>query len=464
MNVWPLSLFVLMAVARHPYPSLTQPAFTLEIPELNLTVPGQSSGFLTRTDFNTFRIVIRPASINYGSIRSKINTESAGIIMDTKAVGDAVVCSFDLNRRAGFHFNGGRNSVEIEATDSRRRVLYSSFLLDTNRPVITTSRPSIAAPENIRGIEKYAVVIGVAHYKDPAIPKLAFADRDAQSIRDFLLSPEGGRFQPENVCYLVNEDANLKSLKTALYTFLTKPQKEDLVVIYFSGHGAPDPNDPRNLYLLPYDAELNNMGGTALGMWEVQDVFNRVIKAQRIVTFTDACHSGGISGESLADLAFRRAAGVRALLLERPHGEVGHYFLNRNAARYATEAEGTVDVSAMSRPSSDQKGVVPANGHNLINQYIARYAGEDQRAVLTASDISEPSWEDEKWGGGHGVFTYFLLEGLRGKADENHDGTVTAGELFDYVQEQVTLEKPEQHPTALPGLARDLPLSGRALN
>jgi uncharacterized caspase-like protein len=37
--------------------------------------------------------------------------------------------------------------------------------------------------------------------------------------------------------------------------------------------------------------------------------------------------------------------------------------------------------------------------------------------------------------GGHGAFTYALLEGLRGKADRNANGTVEVRELADFVEE-----------------------------
>ncbi|HEV3037072.1 MAG TPA: caspase family protein [Candidatus Angelobacter sp.] len=410
-------------------PEPPSPTFTLEIPELQLAISGDSSGMIRRTDFNTFQIVIHNSQISYGSVRSKINTESAGIIMETKTVGDTLVCYFDLTHHAGFRFKAGRNSVEIEAADSRRRVLYASFLLTVGNPaVVPPSHPLRAAPEDIRGVEKYAVVIGVSRYKDRAIPALQFADRDAQAVRDFLLSPSGGQFAPEKIMYLVNEDASLKNIRTALYTFLTAAHKDDLVFIYYAGHGSPDPNDRRNLYLLPYDTEIYNMGGTAFPMWEIQDVFSRIIKAQRIVTLTDACHSAGISGGSAT-----AASGPRT-----PPNQ------GRNLQFEPAQA---------------------ASGNNLFNQYMARYAGEGRRAVLTASDISELSMESDLWGGGHGVFTYYVLEGLNGKADRNGDGVVTAGELFDYVRDQVALAtKQRQNPTALPGLARDLPLSRLALH
>jgi len=56
---------------------------------------------------------------------------------------------------------------------------------------------------------------------------------------------------------------------------------------------------------------------------------------------------------------------------------------------------------------------------------------------LSASRDREQSFESSKWGGGHGIFTYYVVRGLEGEADENGDGVVTADELQDYVYTNV---------------------------
>jgi len=61
----------------------------------------------------------------------------------------------------------------------------------------------------------------------------------------------------------------------------------------------------------------------------------------------------------------------------------------------------------------------------------------DGVAVISASGDGEFSREGEEWGGGHGVFTHFLLEGLKGDADYNSDKDVTLGELIPYISEKV---------------------------
>lgn len=56
---------------------------------------------------------------------------------------------------------------------------------------------------------------------------------------------------------------------------------------------------------------------------------------------------------------------------------------------------------------------------------------------LTASRDRERSFESAEWGGGHGIFTYYVVKGLEGLADESGDGVVTADELAEYVRRNV---------------------------
>jgi len=375
-----------------------------------------SAAIISSPDFDQVLIHInrRPGQVNYGTIFSKVNTESANIVMTTTSTTDGILCKLDLVHRAGFRIHPGRNSIEVSYSDQMERVHYASFLLEAASPggkpgsrgMTVTPRAPIL-PERAAA-EKFAVVVGISHYANASsdFSNLRYADEDAKSMRDFLLSPEGGSFPKANMKVLLNEQATSQNIRSAFFTFLTQAQPEDEVVIYVAGHGAPDPNDPRNLYFLTYDTKLDDMGGTAFPMFQMQDVFSRVLKAKRVITFADTCHSYGFSGER------------------------------------------------------DRK----KKSNNLFNQYVARYANEADRAVITASDISQLSEESEQWGGGHGVFTYYLLKGLKGDADLNKDGTVTAGELFAYVHDNVEkATSGSQSPMALPGLAEHIPLSGVGL-
>ena len=73
------------------------------------------------------------------------------------------------------------------------------------------------------------------------------------------------------------------------------------------------------------------------------------------------------------------------------------------------------------------------------------------KPVFTSSEANEVSRESDKWDGGHGVFTWAMLKGLKGEADgfggSEKDGKVTLGELLDYVDQTVRRETGStQHP------------------
>ena len=384
----------------------------LLLPEIEGRIAGNGSADFTQAPDSVKEMDIRiPAGgshINYGTIHTKVNTESADIATQSTSSSEGLELKVDLTAAGGFRFQSGRNSVELEYQDQFGRQHYYNYLLSFENK--TGSRGFIAEPitekPEVRKGKVFAVVIGISKYAQSGsgISNLQYADRDATSFLEFLKSPAGGGLTDDSVTVLLNEQATTQNIRHALFTFLTEAQPQDTVVIYVAGHGAPDPHDPRNLYLLTYDSKPDDMGGTAFPMWQMQDVYERVLKAKKVITVADTCHSYGFSG-----------------------------------------AQGTA-------PGSE--------GSNLINQYLQKYAAKGERAVITASDISESSFEDSKWGDGHGVFTYFLLRGLKGDADKNHDGVVTAGELFAYLQREVPqATNGKQNPRAMQGLAGALPVS-----
>ena len=95
---------------------------------------------------------------------------------------------------------------------------------------------------------------------------------------------------------------------------------------------------------------------------------------------------------------------------------------------------------------------------NEVNRLIAKLSeATDGTAVLSASSSNETSMEGERWGGG--VFTYYIIGGLRGRADANQDQIVTLRELFDYVYHKVpAATSGQQHPELKGQFSNDLPL------
>ena len=122
-------------------------------------------------------------------------------------------------------------------------------------------------------------------------------------------------------------------------------------------------------------------------MREVETIFDR-IAAERVIFITDSCYSGATAGRTFSTAA-RRAV--------------------------------------------------------VSDNFLSRLAEGKGRVVLTASRASEVSEERDDLG--HGVFTYYLLEGLRGKADFDADGIITVDEAYSYVSTQVpSVTGQNQHP------------------
>jgi len=143
--------------------------------------------------------------------------------------------------------------------------------------------------------ERWAVVIGISDYQDSRIPSLRYASRDAEALYNWIVSPEGGGYAIPRVKLLLDSDATGENIREALFEWLRQPLEEDMITIYFAGHGSPDsPDTPDNLFFLPYDTDYERIASTGFPMWDIETALRRFIKAKRIVIISDACHSGGV--------------------------------------------------------------------------------------------------------------------------------------------------------------------------
>lgn len=109
-----------------------------------------------------------------------------------------------------------------------------------------------------------------------------------------------------------------------------------------------------------------------------------------------------------------------------------------------------------------RRAALSASATNAYLDALARAKGGV--ALLTSAEAAEASEEGVRWGGGHGVFTHYLLEGMRGAADGYggvRDGVVSVGELFEYVRDRVVSDTDSrQHPLVGPSVFdRSLPVA-----
>lgn len=278
----------------------------------------------------------------------------------------------DIEQRIALQ--NGANTIKILAVDT------DGLFVEKN---ITVHH--IARRRNL-----WAVVVGINDY--PNIRPLKYAVADAKAFYELLV--KRNQVPAENVFLLLNEQATLQNLRSTMGTRIkNKAGADDMVIIYFAGHGAterdmmsPD-GDGLEKYLLPYEADPNDLYASALPMREVAHIFHR-IRSERLVFVADACYSGASGGRTVS------ITGMRA---------------------------------------------------NLSDRFLERLAGGKGKVIITASSANEVSVEKDELG--HGVFTYYLVQGLRGPADTDADGLISVDEAYRYVSEKVPAATgQEQHP------------------
>jgi uncharacterized caspase-like protein/Flp pilus assembly protein TadD len=228
---------------------------------------------------------------------------------------------------------------------------------------------------------RWALVIGVSSYKyAPPAAQLRFAHRDAEEFAKLLRSAEGGGIPGDHVRVLTEQSATVGKIRAGLHTWLPKSAgPNDIVYIFFAGHAVL--GERGETYFVAHDSDPQNLQATGISFREVNDTLTAKLRAGTVVLLADACHAGGIGWTS--DPAIP------------------------STAQQSLEALGARDRAFLK---------------------------------LLASRPSEQSFEDERWGGGHGVFTYSILTALRGAAEREKDGFVRISELIDYISRVV----PEQ--------------------
>jgi hypothetical protein len=233
-----------------------------------------------------------------------------------------------------------------------------------------------------------ALVIAVANYDGiTSLPEAVL--NDARDISSALTSPNYCGYDPRQVTTLLDKAATIAAIRHGLATLASSSREEDMVFIYFSGHGARLKQGGEDTsFLLPVDCQRGNPSGTSLSEAEFSKALAG-IRARRLLVVLDACHSGGAA--SLKQDGF-------------PAFEAGY----------------------------SEKDL----------QRLAQGAG---RVIMASSRTNETSLVLPR--ARNSVFTERFLEALRGDARTHGDGLIRVFEVFNYVAEKVRGSLPgQQHP------------------
>lgn len=405
--------------------------FALEIPELSTGRMTAPRVFVTRSDVNFVKFwIVNPLAerIEWAKIKVRINNNSANRVCSQASAAAGKVMKCDLNTIAGFRLAARENRFEIEADGTDGKRYFASFLVVTDPKQAAAQRTNDGQTQSSKlgfSGRRFAVIIGVSKYayNDVGLGNLNYADKDAAALRDWLVG--AGGFSAEDILYMVNKEATLAAVRDSLNRFLTKATENDLVLFFFAGHGTPDPFDPANLYYLVHDSKVGDLKRTGFAMTELKQIIETRMRSRRAIFLLDTCHSGGVSGRKVVPF---RSAGK---------GDRG---LDDGTAERILER--------------------PVEVRNDVSAVAGRLYSSQGRAIFTSSGISETSREGTRWGGGHGVFTWALLEGLGGAADANRDRAVTVQELFAFVRSKVSAETGgRQNPALFSSLGIELELA-----
>ena len=246
-----------------------------------------------------------------------------------------------------------------------------------------------AIPQNILSqleterSKRWAVLIGINQYQDTKLSSLKYAVNDVKDVYSTLTDPQVGSFDKERVHLLIEDSEQTSTLGESVLKEPTFPNIWDSLNSVVK---TTQPDDKVFIYfsghgieegdqtwLLASDSRLSMLDRTAIQLDEVNRILSEC-QADSKILILDACHSGAVKDKG---------------------------------------GSGTM--------TSDFKDTA--------------FTAITGRATLSSSGLNESSYDhDEKR---HSAFTYFLLEGLKGKADSNADNIVSLTEISDYVKTEV---------------------------
>jgi hypothetical protein len=309
-----------------------------------------------------------------GTIKGYVRDNAS--IAEVRVDGQLVKVDRDGNFSANTYVPEGGVSVSIQAIDLAG--LSSSMSVRLDRSASTTTASISFERLNPLGRKvaknKDALALIIGVDGYKSTPARAiYADSDAKVFTDYASQKLG--IPTNRIKTLVNDGAGEREMLLSVKSWLSRASKQGKsdVYVFFAGHGLAS-DDGQKMYLLPYDGAPELLDDTAI----LRDrLFSDIASAnpRSVTVFLDTCYSGTTRGTDM-------------LIASRP-----------------------IAIKALEQSIPDNFTVMTA-----------------ARGDQTAKPLEEAK---------HGMFSYFLMKGMEGEADQNKDNKITAGELHQYVEQNV---------------------------
>ncbi|MGZ4492974.1 MAG: caspase, EACC1-associated type [Nocardioidaceae bacterium] len=227
--------------------------------------------------------------------------------------------------------------------------------------------------------DRKALLVATYDYRDPGLRRLTAPAHDAEALAEVLQDPDIAGFE---VSTLVNQPAHV--VGEAIADFYRDCRRDDLTLLYFSGHGVKD--DEGRLYLAMSNTRRDALLFTGLSAAQINDAMDACVSRRKVLVL-DCCYSGAFPA--------------------------GH------------TAKGDDSVHTLERFQGKGRAVLTASDSTQYSFEGETVAGRGTRSL----------------------FTRFLVEAIRtGEADLDADGDIALDELYSYVHDRVVATMPQQRP------------------
>ncbi len=227
----------------------------------------------------------------------------------------------------------------------------------------------------------HALLIGIGKGYSGRLELPEVVRHDAEALGVVLRDPELCGYPASQVRLLLDADATRANIRSALQELAHNAKPNDTVIIFFSGHGGQSAVGADAYgYICPADYVFMDPENTGIKTDELSNLVN-AIPAARVVLILDACHA---------------------------------------------------EAAAVVKSDDAEKGLLP---RGLLTPALERLSAGSGRVVLASCSENESSYTYSAKG--QSLFTYFLLEGLKGAAPVIEDGVIGVLDLFIYLSREV---------------------------
>ena len=268
----------------------------------------------------------------------------------------------------------GENKFEVVAVDRSGNTQRQTVSV-VRQPADNVARFAALNPVSLKARPpRDAVAIIIGIQDYRRVSKADFANNDARRFYDYAIRGLG--VPAENIKLLLDDKADDIEILGAFKNWLPLKTRKGLtdVYVFYSGHGYPS-DDGASLYFLPHGVDRQFLDRSAIKQSDIVQALQAVVP-KSVTLFLDACYSGqSRTGETLL-------AGARPIAIQ------------------------------------PKASTFPSN-------FTVLSASAPEQIASSSPELK------------HGIFSYFLMKGMEGEADQNKDGVITVQEMQSYLSDSV---------------------------